>query len=217
MRTRTTAVVACAAVLVFAAPEGAEAQSNGWWQWALQEVAERDRDRGSTTIGDIIFGRDDDVRRDRDRRDRDRRDPRRADRRDRNDRGNGPPFCRNGQGHPVHGQQWCRDKGYANDRGIVWRSGGLGDIILGSPRDRQRRGAVDQGGLIDVLGDVVFRRVDDQRRHLGGSAPLEGRWLQPRAGMHVLQIRSGGVPVAELTDVDGDGRVDYSLVPQPDR
>lgn len=218
MRVRNTAVIACAAALVFAAPQGAEAQTDGWWHWALQEVAEKDRDRGSTTIGDIIFGRDDDARsrRDRDRRDRDQRDTRRADRRDRSDRGNGPPFCRNGQGHPVHGQQWCRDKGFGTDRGVVWRDGGLGDIIFGSPRDRdkQRRGAVDRGGLMDVLGDVVFRRVDDQRRRLGGSAPLEGRWVQPREGMRVLQIRSGGVPVAELTDVDGDGRVDYSLVPQ---
>lgn len=216
MRVMSTAVIALAAVGVFAAPQNAEAQSDGWWQWALQDVAEKDRDRGSTTIGDIIFGRDDDAR---SRRDRDRRDDRRADRRDRNDRGNGPPFCRNGQGHPVHGQQWCRDKGFGSDRGVVWRDGGLGDIIFGSPRgtDRQRRGAVDQGGLIDVLGDVVFGRVDDQRRRLGGSAPLEGRWMQPRDGMRVLQIRSGGVPVAELTDVDGDGRVDYSLVPQRDR
>lgn len=24
-------------------------------------------------------------------------------------KGNGPPFCRNGQGHPVHGMDWCRD------------------------------------------------------------------------------------------------------------
>lgn len=216
MRVMSTAVIALAAAGVFVAPQSAEAQSDGWWQWALQDVAERDRERGSTTIGDIIFGRDDDAR---SRRDRDRRDDRRTDRRDRNDRGNGPPFCRNGQGHPVHGQQWCRDKGFGTDRGVVWRNGGLGDIIFGSPRDREkeRRGALDRGGLMDVLGDVVFGRVDDQRRRLGGSAPLEGRWVQPRDGMRVLQIRSGGVPVAELTDVDGDGRVDYSLVPQRDR
>jgi hypothetical protein len=26
--------------------------------------------------------------------------------------GNGPAFCRSGEGHPVHGRQWCRDKGW---------------------------------------------------------------------------------------------------------
>lgn len=24
----------------------------------------------------------------------------------------GPKFCQNGSGHPVHGMQWCRDKGF---------------------------------------------------------------------------------------------------------
>ena len=34
--------------------------------------------------------------------------------------GNGPPFCRNGEGHPVHGRQWCVDKGwgFGNDRRV---------------------------------------------------------------------------------------------------
>lgn len=26
--------------------------------------------------------------------------------------GNGPAFCRSGEGHPVHGREWCRDRGY---------------------------------------------------------------------------------------------------------
>lgn len=216
MRATTKAAIAMAAGLALGVPQSANAQSSdGWWQWALQEVAEKDRERGSTTIGDIIFGRDDDART---RRDRDRRDTRRGDARDRGDRaGGGPPFCRNGVGHPVHGKQWCRDKGVGG--GAVWNDGRLGDIIFGSPRgtDRPRRGAVDQGGLMDVLGNVVYGRVDGERRRLGGTAPLEGRWLQPRDGMKVLQIRSGGIPVAELTDVNGDGRVDYTLVPQPNR
>lgn len=217
MRATTRAAIAMAAGLALGVPQGAEAQSSdGWWQWALQGVAEKDRDRGSTTIGDVILGRDDDAR---SRRDRDRRDTRRGEARNRGDRaGGGPPFCRNGEGHPVHGRQWCRDRGFGGGS-AVWNEGTLGDIILGSPRgtDRQRRGAVDQGGLIDVLGDVVFRRLDGERRRLGGTAPLEGRWLQPRAGMQVLQIRSGRIPVAELTDVNGDGRVDYTLVPHPTR
>ena len=26
--------------------------------------------------------------------------------------GNGPAFCRSGAGHPVHGWEWCREKGW---------------------------------------------------------------------------------------------------------
>lgn len=34
-------------------------------------------------------------------------------------RGNGPPFCRSGEGHPKHGMKWCYDKGWGGgNRGI---------------------------------------------------------------------------------------------------
>ena len=32
--------------------------------------------------------------------------------------GNGPAFCRSGAGHPVHGWEWCRQRGW-DDRGVV--------------------------------------------------------------------------------------------------
>jgi hypothetical protein len=44
--------------------------------------------------------------------------------------GNGPAFCRSGEGHPVHGRQWCRDKG--------WDVGGGSIVDLGRARDRDR-------------------------------------------------------------------------------
>lgn len=211
--------------LVLMAPQEAEAQAgDGWWEWALQEVADvrpSDRNgdearRGGRTIGDIILGRD--GRRDDRDRDRD-RDRQKADRK-KNGRnaaaGKGPPFCRNGQGHPVHGRQWCRDKGFGMGQGSLrWEDRGWEEVVLGTPRrDDRRQGTMDRGGLIDVLGDVVFRRVDGERQRLGGNSPLEGRWLELRNGARVLQIRSGSTPVAELTDLDGDGRVDVTLVPR---
>lgn len=69
------------------------------------------------------------------------RKERRTERYDRNDRryesrskdkngrkGKGPAFCRSGEGHPVHGRQWCRDKGF-----------GLGDDHYYDYRRDQRR------------------------------------------------------------------------------
>lgn len=207
-RVRYTTLALIAGALLM--PQGAVAQSgDGWWEWALDEVAELRSDDGrravadarreGRTIGDVIFGRDE----------------ARSQRGARADR-KGPPFCRNGQGHPVHGRQWCRDKGFGLGSGSArWEDRGWEDIILGSPRrgDRRQR-TMDQGGLIDVLGDVVLGRLDGERRRLGGRAALEGRWLDLRQGGRVLQIRSGNVPVAELSDLDGDGRVDVTLVPR---
>ena len=215
MGLRTFGMVATMAMVVTVAPEPAVAQESPWWAWALREFVEtreapepvltrREGDRKEssrrTTIGDIILGRDTDRDRDRDR-----------------SRGNGPPFCRNGEGHPVHGRQWCRDKGFGvgSRSGVSWERRGWEDIILPAPRDRDRRsGAVDRGGLIDILGDVIYGRLAAENRRAGGSEPLTGRWLRPEGSAEVLQIRSGRVPVAELNDVDGDGRVDVVLVPR---
>lgn len=72
-------------------------------------------------------------RRERDRND-DRDDDRyyddRYDREANSKRGEGPPFCRNGEGHPVHGWEWCEKKGYGG-----YENRSLGDIIFGDNRN----------------------------------------------------------------------------------
>lgn len=229
MGRRVLGTVAALAMMAAVAPQPAEAQDSGWWEWALKEIVEsrdvpirgeRDRNddaRRSGTLGDIIFGRDTDRRGD--------REDDRGRRSDRDDRDRGreggdresPAFCRSGEGHPVFGREWCRDKGFGlGSRSTVrWEERGWEDIVLRAPRDRERRsGTVDRGGLIDILGDVIYGRLVDENRRVGGSEPLSGRWLRPGGSADVLQIRSGGVPVAELTDVNGDGRVDAVLVPR---
>lgn len=128
----------------------------------------------------------------------------------------GPPFCRNGQGHPVHGRQWCRDKGWGVGGGVFdtrWDDRRWEDVILRAPRGAdRRRGVLDRGGLIDVLGDVVYGRLAAEGSRLGATGPLTGRWLRADGAAAILQIRSGRHPVAELTDLNGNGWVDAVLI-----
>lgn len=61
-------------------------------------------------------------------------------------KGNGPAFCRSGQGHPVHGWAWCRDKGWTRDAGFWDRARERDDRARrrdDRDRDRDRR---DDGG-----------------------------------------------------------------------
>ena len=144
-------------------------------------------------------GRDDDAR-SASRRDRDRAD--------RNERGNGPSFCRSGAGHPVFGWEWCLDRGWdrSGSRAIRWEQRTWEDVIFRTPRG-DRRQTLDRRGLEGVLGDIVFGRIDTRRRALGSSADYRGRWTTSGNGRE-LWITAGGVPIARLVDADGDRRVD---------
>jgi hypothetical protein len=55
--------------------------------------------------------------------------------------GNGPAFCRSGEGHPVHGMQWCRDKGWDSANRSIWQTSRRDDgrvIVRDRDRDRDR-------------------------------------------------------------------------------
>lgn len=123
-------------------------------------------------------------------------------------RGNGPPFCRNGQGHPVHGMQWCRDKGW--DNGSSLRNTGWQDVILRRPRDVSQR-ELNRSVLQDVLGQVIYGRIDQQRLRLGMSTPLVGRWIDASNGS-ILNLFAGGLQVAQILDRNRDGRADVVLL-----
>ena len=116
-------------------------------------------------------------------------------------RGNGPPFCRNGQGHPVHGMEWCREKG--------WTQAGWQNVIFRNRLPSNR--GVDQPRVRDILGSVILGRLTDYSRQRGASGPIDGRtmWFGDTA---VLQLRAGGIPLAEFTDLNGDERVDLVLL-----
>lgn len=67
--------------------------------------------------------------------------------------------------------------------------------------------------IIDILGRWGFEQLTAQQRQLGTSGRLTGRWVPAgRSGGHVLQIRAGGRPFAELADRNGDDRVERMLV-----
>ena len=165
--------------------------------------------RGTTTYpdrrGDVVVGSS---RRDRDW-DSDRDSD--SDRYGKNKKGkkNGPAFCRNGEGHPVHGREWCRQKGYDTGYGIYDRVD-WGDVVLRRGRYDTRRD-MGRGTLEDILGSVVLGRFDRQRSRLGYSQPLYGRWVDSDAGS-VLRLLSGNQPIAQVIDRNRDGRADLVLL-----
>jgi len=65
-------------------------------------------------------------------------------------------------------------------------------------------------GLIALLGGRVLERILDYGRAPARGA-LEGRWM-PAGSALSLEVRVGGHPLARLTDVNRDGRVDQVLV-----
>jgi len=194
--------MAALAVLATAgSPEVAQAQQGGgWWDWAAQEVLGGEQVRTSGGIVVIPDGRRDTGRNDRGRQQR--------------QHGNGPAFCRSGQGHPVHGRQWCVQRGFGlgdrryDDR---WERRSWDDVVFRTPQNR-RTGAVSQESVAETLGRVVLGRFVGPDGSPVSREPITGRWIPASSGGQVLQLRSGGSPIAELTDLDGDGRVDVVLV-----
>jgi hypothetical protein len=136
-------------------------------------------------------------------------DVRLGDRLNGRQQGNGPAFCANGRGHPVHGMRWCQEKGWAS--AVVWRRATWDGVRLSNP---QRAGRADVGRavLIDILGQGAYGRVDAQRRALGLTDALTGRWTRGQDGSAVLRLSAGGVPVAEFIDRGANGFADVIRV-----
>lgn len=121
--------------------------------------------------------------------------------------GNGPPFCRNGQGHPVHGMAWCEQKGWAR---VFWD-----DVVFRGPDRRSEQPYVSEPSLVGILGDVVLGRLATRVSNLGLDGEMQGRWVPMDDGPTVLQLRVGDSPLAEFTDMDRDGRADIVLMIDP--
>lgn len=133
---------------------------------------------------------------------------------DRQPSANAPAFCRSGAGHPVHGREWCMDKGFGlgSRSGTLWSRGSVEDIIFRRRTDGDR---LDRGGLAGVLGDIVFGRLALQSVALGYDQPLTGVWVAQPDGPRILRVRSGEYEVAEFVDRDRNDRVEVLYVVQP--
>jgi hypothetical protein len=123
--------------------------------------------------------------------------------------GNGPAFCRSGAGHPVQGRAWCVQKGFGlgNDR---WGNAGWGNVPLGG-RASSRTGTATGGVLSDILGRVIYGRLQTQANNFGGG-PLTGRWVSNSGGPLLLQVQAGGRPLAEFVDGNRDGRAEVVML-----
>jgi hypothetical protein len=207
---KVLAVAAVAAGSAVTVPVGDAAA-----QGKSRQKVERKDDR---TIRGSMDRMEDIARRERDNRDRMNRTDGRYDVRDRDGdwrRGvtrvnrtkqGGPPFCRSGAGHPVHGRSWCVEKGYGYGSDNWGRAGGWGDVIFGR-NDRDRNRTLSGGSIADVLGSVIFGRLQQQSRALGGG-PMTGRWVSTSGGPLLFQVQSGSRPLAEFVDGNRDGRAE---------
>jgi hypothetical protein len=127
-------------------------------------------------------------------------------------RAGSPAFCRSGAGHPVWGRQWCLDKGFGlgSQNNVRWgRTVDPIDVVLGR---RAMTGDLTRDVLLGVLGNVAFNRLATHALTLGYTDPLTGRWMGEPSGPQVLLVSSGQAPVAELVDVNRDGRADLMYV-----
>jgi hypothetical protein len=115
--------------------------------------------------------------------------------------GKGPAFCRSGAGHPVFGRSWCVEKGFGLGSS-QWGNADWGSVVFG--RGSSRTGSVGSGTLRDVLGRIIYGRLQNQY----GSGALTGNWISSTSGPLLLQVQSGSRPVAEFVDRNRDGRAD---------
>lgn len=143
--------------------------------------------------------------------------------------GNGPPFCRSGQGHPVHGWEWCVAKGWAAGPQygtpsriqewieVVWEDARFREPARtrGNRRHQRRdREWMGRRELAQLAGDAVVRRIQEYGRSSrvapGDRADpgMRGRWVRGDFEGVALEIQIGDVPVAYLHDPYERGRAE---------
>jgi hypothetical protein len=145
----------------------------------------------------------------------------------------GPEFCRNGQGHPRFGREWCIDHGFPlgnqwsqtyqqqqaaraqAERQRAWEQrNDWNDVTMTSPR-QQSIARVGSTQLAQIVGANGLRRLQQQAQSLGMTRPLLGSWMRDTNGHAVLLVTSGGSQIAQIVDTNGDGQVDRVFLMHP--
>ena len=121
---------------------------------------------------------------------------------------------RDADDHPATSPALATDDG--ETRASSWQVVPFGSLELEASGQRRRAdGRVGASDLRRLIGPRALERLLEA----AGFAPSSSRYLNGRwqleagpAGGHILQIRVVDRPLAEINDVDGDGRVDAVLV-----
>jgi hypothetical protein len=121
-----------------------------------------------------------------------------------------PNFCRTGDGHPESGWAWCAERGYE----VGWEAEPWDAVAFnGGDRDRSILAGRE---VREVLGSEAYRALLQAAWERGLDRPIIGRWLDSLGvAATVFQVVAGGLPLAELTDLDGDDQVDAVLLMSP--
>jgi hypothetical protein len=107
--------------------------------------------------------------------------------------GGGPKFCQNGQGHPVHGRQWCVDHGFGLGAQSVVRRSRTGVVWLTQPQ------------FVSLLSPGQWAQLERQARQRGYTGPYRGRQYYDN-GLRVVTLRAGDVGIAEIV-LDPNGHL----------
>ena len=97
-----------------------------------------------------------------------------------------------------------------------WHRRPTGDIVFRRSPDDGEGTTISIEILIDLLGERGYERLQAQRDRLQVQGELVGRWVSDSSGQRILQVRAGQHPLAELTDQNGDNRVDVMFVREAD-
>ena len=96
-----------------------------------------------------------------------------------------------------------------------WYRSPTEDIVFRRRPSREEGVRIDAEVIIDLLGERGYRQLQAQQKRLGVSGSLSGRWVSTGpSGGHVLQVRAGDHPLAELADHNRDLRVERLFFPE---
>jgi hypothetical protein len=123
-----------------------------------------------------------------------------------------PSYCRNGEGHPEWGRQWCVQEGHGLglDEGMQW-----GRVVDPQNVLFRRTGwssNLDRSALATLLGSEVIDRLALHAITLGIPEPITGLWIGAGEGPQVLQLLAGLRPIAEIVDRNHDDHADLILI-----